>query len=210
MGWPMRRVVPLLAGLALVLAACGAGVPIDDAAVPEFAALTEADGSDVSAGAPVEEPGESSLAETDEPIELEAEASTDTTLPEEDFILEEPTPKPVEPTPTLPEQPPVDSTVPVVTGEVPSDLLESIMADATSRVATESSIIVVRAQSVTWSDGSLGCPEPGMSYTQALVDGYWVILDAGGQMMDYRASASGAFKLCADSMGVPPVGGGDM
>ena len=206
----MRRVVPLLAGLALVLAACGAGVPLDDAAVPEVEALTEADGSDVSAGAPVEEPGETSPAGTDEPIELEDETPADTSLPEGEVIPEEQTPKPVEPTPTLPEQPPVDSTVPVVTGEVPSDLLESILADATSRVATASSIIVVRAQSVTWSDGSLGCPEPGMSYTQALVDGYWVVLDADGQMMDYRASASGAFKLCADSMGVPPVGGGDM
>lgn len=206
----MRRIVPLLAGLALVLAACGAGVPIDDAAVPEVAALTEADGSDVSAGAPVEEPGETSPAGTDEPIELEDEIPADTSLPEGEVIPEEQTPKPVEPTPTLPEQPPVESTVPGVTGEVPSDLLESILADATSRVTTASSITVVRAQSVTWSDGSLGCPEPGMSYTQALVDGYWVVLDAGGQMMDYRASASGAFKLCADSMGVPPVGGGDM
>ena len=201
----MRRVVPLLGGLALVLAACGAGVPIDDAAVPEVAELTEADGSDVSAGAPVEEPGEASPAGTDEPIELEAETPTNTTLLEGEVIPEEQTPKPVVPTPTLPEQPPVDSTVPVVTGEVPSDLLESIMADATSRVATESSIIVVRAQSVTWSDGSLGCPEPGVSYTQALVDGYWVVLDADGQMLDYRVSARGGFRLCEGSLGIPPT-----
>ncbi len=77
-------------------------------------------------------------------------------------------------------------------------------------MTTEAALTLVRAQAVTWSDGSLGCPEPGMSYTQALVEGYWIVLDAGDQTLDYRASASGAFKLCPDSMGVPPVGGGDM
>jgi hypothetical protein len=201
----MRRVVLLLAGLTLVLAACGAGVPIDDAEGPETEALTEADGSDVSADDPVEEPGGASSAATDEPIELKDETPTDTTLPEGEVIPEEQTPKPVEPTPTVPEQPPAESTVPVVTGEAPGDLLDSILADAESRVTTESAISVVRAQAVTWSDGSLGCPEPGMSYTQALVEGYWVVLDAGGRQMDYRATAGGAFKLCEAYVGVPPV-----
>ena len=35
---------------------------------------------------------------------------------------------------------------------------------------------VISAEEVTWPDGSLGCPEPGMSYTQALVDGSKVVL----------------------------------
>lgn len=32
------------------------------------------------------------------------------------------------------------------------------------------------AESVTWSDGSLGCPQPGQTYTQALVDGYRILI----------------------------------
>jgi hypothetical protein len=32
------------------------------------------------------------------------------------------------------------------------------------------------AERVTWSDGSLGCPEPDVMYTQALVDGYRIVL----------------------------------
>ena len=38
---------------------------------------------------------------------------------------------------------------------------------------------VLSAEAVTWSDGSLGCPEPGMMYTQALVPGYRVQIRGG-------------------------------
>jgi hypothetical protein len=37
---------------------------------------------------------------------------------------------------------------------------------------------VVQAEAVTWPDGALGCPEPGIVYTQALVPGYWVVVEA--------------------------------
>jgi hypothetical protein len=52
------------------------------------------------------------------------------------------------------------------------------------------------AEERQWSDGALGCPEPGQAYTQAIVDGYQVIIDHNGQSFDYHASASGFFKLC--------------
>ncbi len=93
-----------------------------------------------------------------------------------------------------------------VTGEVkPAALLAEIVADAALRSGVaEADIVVVRGESVTWSDGSLGCPQPGMNYTQALVPGYWVVLDADGTEYDYRASARGFFTLC-ESGGSPPL-----
>ena len=45
-----------------------------------------------------------------------------------------------------------------------------------------SDMTVLRAESVTWPDGSLGCPEPGMQYTQALVPGYWVEIAVGDEV----------------------------
>jgi hypothetical protein len=93
-----------------------------------------------------------------------------------------------------------------VVGEVPADILAAILADATSETDLDpSEILVVRAESVTWPDGSLGCPEPGMMYTQALVDGYQVVLDADGEELDYRVGESGAFRICVDS-GAPSGG----
>src|SRR5438105_6235108 len=53
-----------------------------------------------------------------------------------------------------------------------------------------------RAESVVWNDGSLGCPEPEMMYTQALVNGYWVVIDASGQNYDFRVDNRGNFRLC--------------
>lgn len=84
------------------------------------------------------------------------------------------------------------------TGEVPDDLMASVLADAETRTGLDrSDMTVLRAEAVTWQDGSLGCPEPGMSYTQALVDGYWVELVADGETLDYRLSSDGGVKFCA-------------
>jgi len=86
---------------------------------------------------------------------------------------------------------------PPVTGEVPASLLEDIRADLAQRSGvTQEAILVIRDQAVTWSDGSLGCPQPGIFYTQALVPGYWVVLQVGEKQYDYRASQSGYFFLC--------------
>ncbi len=102
--------------------------------------------------------------------------------------------------PTKPVEPPL------VTGEVPDDLLAAIKADAESRIPGGGAITVVRAQAVTWPSGALGCPEPEMMYTQALVPGYWVELEVDGQRMDYRAATAGGFRHCPGG-GRPPVSG---
>jgi hypothetical protein len=92
-----------------------------------------------------------------------------------------------------------------IIGEVPDAILDPILADAAERsgVAADE-ITVVQAEQVTWSDGSLGCPEPGQMYTQALVDGYQVVLDAAGEELDYRVGAGGSFQLCENGL---PRGG---
>lgn len=86
---------------------------------------------------------------------------------------------------------------PPVVGEAPSELLEAIIADLAQRIGVDTqSIVVIRAESVVWNDGSLGCPKPGEFYTQALVNGYWVVLKVGESEYDYRASQNGYFFLC--------------
>ena len=81
-------------------------------------------------------------------------------------------------------------------GEVPEDLLASILADAAARSGEPAEALeVITAQAMSWNDGSLGCPEPGMLYTQALVDGYQVVVRAAEEELDYRAG-NGGFRLC--------------
>ena len=68
-------------------------------------------------------------------------------------------------------------------GQVPQTILESILKEAAALAkVSHEQLVIVRAQSVVWNDGSLGCPEPGMMYTQALVNGYWVVIEAAGQV----------------------------
>lgn len=94
------------------------------------------------------------------------------------------------------------------TGEAPETLLEAILADAAARTGLErSALAVLKDEAVVWSDGSLGCPEPDMMYTQALVEGYHVIVQAGDRQLDYRASSSGFFKLCETPL---PAGTGQV
>ena len=91
------------------------------------------------------------------------------------------------------------------TGEVPADIMASVYAAAEAHTGSDrSAMTVVRAESVSWPDGSLGCPEPGMTYTMATVDGYWIELSAGDTTLDYRVGSKGALKLCESGLGIAP------
>ncbi|HEY4691397.1 MAG TPA: hypothetical protein VIK33_18965 [Anaerolineae bacterium] len=89
----------------------------------------------------------------------------------------------------------------LVVGEVPDDLLNSVIDDLAHRTGIDrQSIEVVGAQAVVWNDGSLGCAKPGEMYTQAPVDGYRVILRADSKNYDYRLSDTGFFFLCEQAL----------
>jgi hypothetical protein len=69
--------------------------------------------------------------------------------------------------------------------------------DAVTRTGVDRDDVEIEsAEAITWSDGSLGCPEPGAMYTMALVPGYRVWLRANSTRLDYHASARGQFVLC--------------
>lgn len=90
-------------------------------------------------------------------------------------------------------------------GEVPQTILELILKEAAALSKVDrAQLVIARAQSVVWNDGSLGCPEPGMEYTQALVNGYWIIIEAAGKKYDFRVGSGGSFRLCPPGQGQPP------
>ena len=71
-----------------------------------------------------------------------------------------------------------------------------------------SQIELVAYEDVVWRDGSLGCPQPGMMYTQALVDGYVIQLSVEGQTFNYHGSNGGDPFLCTNNAETsePPPG----
>ena len=91
-----------------------------------------------------------------------------------------------------------------VIGDVPTAMLERVIADAASGAGVDQSDVeVVAAEAVTWPDGALGCPQPDQMYTQALVPGYRVILEIDDEELHFHAAESGEFAFCADPQ--PPV-----
>ena len=91
---------------------------------------------------------------------------------------------------------------------VPNDLQSIVAAakqDAIARGAPAQAITVQSAQRVTWRDGSLGCPDPQMQYTQALVPGWRVILRVGDLTYDYHAATNGQVFLCPRERATEPL-----
>ena len=87
-------------------------------------------------------------------------------------------------------------------GSVPADTIRAITEDAAAVTGIDASEVeIITAKAATWTDGSLGCPEPGMMYTQALVDGYQVIVRVGDQELDYRVGGGGEFRICEEGSG---------
>ena len=76
-------------------------------------------------------------------------------------------------------------------------LVDQAVADLATRLNIDaSSIVTVSAQAMSWPDGSLGCPQPGMLYTQAIVDGAQIQLSVDSTSYSYHSGASGAPFLC--------------
>lgn len=77
------------------------------------------------------------------------------------------------------------------------DVLIAVEDLAATLVVDPAEVEVVSVEEVTWRDGSRGCAEPGMSYTQALVDGSRITLRAGGKTYEYHAGGSRPPERCA-------------
>jgi hypothetical protein len=69
--------------------------------------------------------------------------------------------------------------------------------DLASRLKIDpAKITVVSEEKITWNDGSMGCPKPGMMYTQALIDGTKVILSAEQKNYQYNAGSDDKPFIC--------------
>ncbi len=89
---------------------------------------------------------------------------------------------------------------------VPIALIDPVLIDAAARAGVEvGKVTVVSAELRDWPDGSLGCPVPGMMYTQVITPGYRVLIEAGGEQFDYRMNRRGAFRLCETGAVIPDI-----
>jgi hypothetical protein len=101
--------------------------------------------------------------------------------------------------------PPPTSTAPPPVHH-PNPLVATALGDLVNRISVDPAAIeVVSIEEVTWSDGSLGCPQPDMSYTQALVNGTRIILRVSGVDYEYHSGGRRAPFYCKNP--IDPVEG---
>ncbi len=86
----------------------------------------------------------------------------------------------------------------------PADIMSAITTDLSERLgAPLAEIQVVSVDPMTWNDGSLGCPQPGQSYLQALTPGMRVVMQHAGKSYEYHAASRGNFVYCPDPTRTP-------
>lgn len=66
-------------------------------------------------------------------------------------------------------------------------------------------VTLVNESDVMWRDGSLGCPQEGMMYTQALVEGQRIVLQVDGTRYHYHAGKGRSPFYCENP--VSPASG---
>ena len=61
------------------------------------------------------------------------------------------------------------------------------------------SLNIITVTAMTWSDSSLGCPQPGMMYAQVITPGFLMLLrDSGGTEYKVHAKEDGSSTIVCD------------
>lgn len=120
-------------------------------------------------------------------------------------VTDEPTATPDDPAePADPDEPDAPDAPDAPEADDLDDKIAAAIDDAAASEGVDpADIEVILSERVTWPDGALGCPEPDMMYTQALVEGYRIILEVAGDEVAYHGADSHAPERCDDPE--PPV-----
>ncbi len=81
--------------------------------------------------------------------------------------------------------------------DLPAPIIAAVKVEiAKDAGVSASDVTIISGEAVTYPDGSLGCPQPGMAYTQIPVDGWKVVGTAAGATFDYRGSGLTDIRRC--------------
>ena len=119
------------------------------------------------------------------------------------------TPLPSDLTPMVPAQPPQGDSTPM-TPAIPSpasgleNLVQGAKADLAQRLSISTDqISLVEATEMEWSDSSLDCPQPDMSYLQVITPGYRILLETNGTQYEYHSNRDAYVVFCDNAN--PPL-----
>lgn len=89
----------------------------------------------------------------------------------------------------------------------PQQQITHAQVDLAGRLGLDpAEVTVISSGPVTWRSGALGCPKPGMNYTQALAPGFQIILQAEKTTYHYHAKSGGQPFYCPQDRIETPAG----
>jgi pyruvate/2-oxoglutarate dehydrogenase complex dihydrolipoamide acyltransferase (E2) component len=122
-------------------------------------------------------------------VDLPSDPDDEDAMPDVPEEPDDPASEPEEEPVTPPDDDAEEPRRPTVDDERLAVPVELAIADAAADLGIdEAAIELVSAAAVTWPDGAIGCPEPDAFYTQALVDGYRIVLEVDGEQLHYHGA----------------------
>jgi len=186
----------LMLGASLAIAVSACGSIADGAPTP----TSEPASSELS-----QQLSPTSSAATESPAEITTVTSVDESTPESgeaDYAdTEHLTPV------TSPPAQSADTSAQETEGSIDGGLqpiVQKAIDDLASRMTiSPDDIVVMQAVSVVWPDGSLGCPQSGMEYTQVTVDGFHILLQASGTTHSYHGGGTSLEPFLCEKSKLP-------
>lgn len=87
----------------------------------------------------------------------------------------------------------------MITGDAPQQIVDDLIERVSRELGIDpGEVTVVASFAKTWTDGSLGCAEPGIVRTQREQAGYQVELAAADESWDFRVRDTGEIIVCDD------------
>jgi hypothetical protein len=77
--------------------------------------------------------------------------------------------------------------------------VEAALSDAAAHLGvSRADLQVQQVEAREWSDSSLGCPRPGLMYSQIVTPGYLIVITGAGKLLEYHSDARGNVVLCQE------------
>jgi hypothetical protein len=78
-------------------------------------------------------------------------------------------------------------------------VVDAAVREAASYAAVAATDVKVQQiEAREWPDSSLGCPRPGLMYSQVVTPGYLIVVEAGSRVLEYHSDARGRVVLCQE------------
>jgi hypothetical protein len=76
---------------------------------------------------------------------------------------------------------------------------QAAVSDAVAHLGvTPADVHVDHVEAREWGDTSLGCPRPGLMYSQVVTSGFLIVVSAGNKVLEYHSDARGRVVLCQE------------